>query len=55
LAKDITRVVAKDIIKDTAKDIVRHFHKLEAADFILVHRLDSTKDNFPKGFDYFTL
>ena len=42
-------------MEDTTKDTARYYHKLEAVDFILAHRLDSTKDNFPKDFDYFTL
>lgn len=55
VAKDIAKDIARDTVKNTAKDTARYYHKLEAVDFILAHRLDSTKDNFPKDFDYFTL
>ena len=55
VAMDIAKDIARDTVKNTAKDTARYYHKLEAVDFILAHRLDSTKDNFPKDFDYFTL
>lgn len=55
VAKDIAKDIARDTVKNTAKDTARYYHKLEAVDFILAHRLDFTKDNFPKDFDYFTL
>ena len=57
--KDIVNVVVKvdtkGIVKSIAKGIAKYYRILEAGYFILAHRLDFTKDNFPMDFDYFTL
>ncbi len=50
-----TKVDTKGIVKSIIKGIAKYYHILEAGYFILAHRLDFTKDNFPMDFNYFTL